>query len=44
MLQQVNPTAAAASVCVLSIVTVVFFLAQSLRRANEAVGQTSGRP
>lgn len=32
MLQQVNPTAAAASVCVLSAVTVLFFLSRTLRR------------
>jgi ABC-type spermidine/putrescine transport system permease subunit II len=37
MLQQVNPTAAAASVFVLSVVTVLFFLAQWLRRINQRV-------
>jgi putative spermidine/putrescine transport system permease protein len=35
MLQQVNPTAAAASVFVLTVVTVLFFLAQWLRRINQ---------
>lgn len=38
MLQQVNPTAAAASVAVLTIVSVVFFVAQSLRRTDQATG------
>jgi putative spermidine/putrescine transport system permease protein len=38
MLQQVNPTAAAASVAVLAIVSVVFFVAQSLRRTDQEVG------
>jgi putative spermidine/putrescine transport system permease protein len=40
MQQQVNPTAAAASVCVLSIVTVVFFLALWLRRADQETEKT----
>ncbi len=35
MLQQVNPTAAAASVCVLAIVTLLFLLAQTLRRTSQ---------
>lgn len=38
MLQQVNPTAAAASVAVLTIVSVVFFVAQSLRRTDQRTG------
>ncbi len=40
MQQQVNPTAAAAAVCVLSIVTAVFSLALWLRRADQGAGRT----
>ena len=36
MLQQVNPTAAAASVCVLSVVTLLFLVSRVLRREEAA--------
>ncbi len=36
MLQQVNPTAAAASACVLSVVTLLFILSRALRRGGAA--------